>query len=438
MINAVVDYIFCLFDIIAVTILLIITNRNHLRGKLFTILSPIIYSLLLYYSNFVPFNVINVILDYVVVSMLVVTVVNKNMTENIYTFLSIIITLGILDMISAFFVIKVFHVTLEQSIQVVIIKFVAWFISRGVLLVIYPKINFYFNALNVLQGKSKYSLFIFSIFDLIYLLLGYAIYSYYYNIDISVFILMMIGGLIVFNYLLNNLLHKIYEIGEQEKEWERKEALYRLRLNNIEQEYEYIDHFHREKHDFNQHLQMILAYISTEQYVKAKNYIFTLTGKIDHLSEMNNSKYPEIFSFINYKANLAINKGIDVQKEIEIPNDLFVDVIDLTIVLGNLMDNAIEANGAMTAGEKKILLKVYERNNYLIIHTENPYQEVLKNKDNRFISTKEDKHNHGIGLQNIQFIAEKYCGFIDIDYNNKFFIIKIALENLKEEESFQF
>lgn len=414
------------------TLIMIRTKRLYIRSEVVKYISPIIFSLLLFAVGFIHSDFTSLVMSYIVLLLLIVSVIKDKLINNLFTFVSLFITLSILDMITAFMITHIFYISLSESIEDLVYKIIAWIISRGLLFFLFPKFNFYFNVVNILKEKTKYSLIIILLFDLIFLLLGYTIYYNFYTVDISVFIIIMITGLVVFNYLLNNLLHKINEIGEQEKEWEKKENMYRLRLNNIEQEYQYIEHFHRERHDFKQHLQMILAYISTDS-LKAKQYIYTLNQKIDDFSDVGDSKYPEIITFINYKINNAADKGITVDKDINIPDDLNVDIIDLTVVIGNLMDNAIEANERVSPSEKRITLKIYIKNDYLLIHTENPYKEIIKNEDNEFITTKEDKNNHGIGLQNINFIVEKYSGFMDIDHSNQIFTMKIALGNLKEE-----
>lgn len=423
----IIEYIFALLDVVFFTFIVTITNEKKIRDVRIIYLAPIICSILLFISGFIPLGILSTLSSYLILFLLIFSLVKDKVLHILFIFLSLFISLSILDMLTVTIMTTVLGVTLEECTTVLYCKVLVWSVSRFALYLIFPKINFYFDVFNILKGKSRYSLVLFSLFDLIILVLGYMVYYSFYNINFSVFIVVMLFSIVLFNILLNNLLKKINEINKQEKEWERKETMYLLRLNNIEQEYQYVEHFHREKHDFNQHLQMILAYINIDNLTKAKEYIFMLNKKIDNLVINNTTKYPEIFSFIQYKLNIAAENGIEVEKLINLPDNLLVEILDLTVIIGNIIDNAIEANKVLT--KKMLALKIYEKNDYLIINTQNPYKEIVTSDDNQFITTKEDKSNHGIGLQNIQFIVDKYNGFMEIDTSNNIFIIKVALEN---------
>ncbi|MFZ7120463.1 MAG: sensor histidine kinase [Eubacteriaceae bacterium] len=432
MIEIISSYIFCLLDIIVMTLTLHRINKGKIRSGYLLIVTPFVLSIVLLLSDyFIRFNILNVIADGVAVFLLVFIIMEGKFFQLIYQASGIFISLSILDMITAIIVINIFDVTIQESVNILLIKTIAWIISRGVYLYLFPKINIYYLNLNILKGKSKYSLMVFFLFDLIFILFCYSLFLSYSTIEISYFIVLVLLSIIIFNILLNNLLKKIDEYIYQDMEWKQREDIYKMRLKNIEQEFQHIDQFQKEKHDFNQHLQMILAYISTEKIKDAKDYIFKLTDKIENLDQIKSSKHPEINSFILYKTNIANNNGIKIEKNIKLPDRLFIETIDLTIILGNLFDNAIESNEFNKIEKRKIIVNMHEKNNYLIIHTENPYTRInLKN--NILETTKIDKENHGIGLKNINFIVEKYNGFMEMDTSGGIFSIKIALENLKE------
>lgn len=432
LIEIISSYIFCLLDILVMTLTLYRINKEKIRSGFLLVVTPFVLSLILLLSDyFITFNVLNVVADGLAVFLLVFIIMEGKFFQQIYQASGIFISLSILDMITAIIVINIFGVTIQESVNILLIKMIAWIISRGIYAYIFPKINIYYLNLNIIKGKSKYSLMVFFLFDLIFILFCYSLFSYYFTIEISYFIVLILTSVIIFNILLNNLLKKIDEYIYQDMEWKQKEDIYKMRLKNVEQEFQHIEQFQKEKHDFNQHLQMILAYISTEKIKDAKDYIFKLTDKIENLDQIKSSKYPEINSFILYKTNIAHNKGIKVENNIKLPDRLFIEIIDLTIILGNLFDNAIESNEFNKVEKKYIIINIHEKNNYLLIHTENPYTKINLN-NNILETTKVDKKNHGIGLKNINFIVEKYNGFMEMDTSGGVFSIKIALENLKE------
>lgn len=101
---------------------------------------------------------------------------------------------------------------------------------------------------------------------------------------------------------------------------------------------------------------------------------------------------------------------------------------DICLILGNLLENAVEA-AQRAEGEKYIRLHMkYDKNN-LLLFVENNYKGVLiKTKDKRLKSTKTDAGNHGVGIPSVYRIAAKYHGVVTIDDNvaNRF-LIRVVL-----------
>lgn len=100
---------------------------------------------------------------------------------------------------------------------------------------------------------------------------------------------------------------------------------------------------------------------------------------------------------------------------------------DLTVILGNLVDNAMEA--CMTVGEndRYIVFNMFYKPDYLIIQTENPVSGASDMPSGSRKTTKADAKNHGYGLRNIEFLAQKHNGFMKTARENGVFKIDVAL-----------
>ena len=205
-----------------------------------------------------------------------------------------------------------------------------------------------------------------------------------------------------------------YEIGSK----------YYSQINDILEEMRII------KHNLKNSLIIIDTYNKSNQSEKLQKYIDEL------LEETNVFVVPQIdeeniiTSYLSYKTEQAKANNIKVNVENNLTSSIKVDKTDICQVIGNIMDNAIEANRKISENYGKyIKILLYNKENYMIIKSENPATEPLLKKDNIILTTKQDKKNHGLGLRSIQKIAEKYDGSLDAEIIDETFQIKAVFLN---------
>ncbi|MGN0496304.1 MAG: ATP-binding protein [Lachnospiraceae bacterium] len=135
-------------------------------------------------------------------------------------------------------------------------------------------------------------------------------------------------------------------------------------------------------------------------------------------------------AIINSKASYAKQYGINFEVDIELVFDVDYLLDDVSVLLYNLMDNAIEAN-KKNQGQKyiKLTIKGDSRNEKTwIIKIMNPYETAIKRSNNgEYITSKEDKRMHGYGLKSIKQIVEKHKGEIKIEDSENIFKVSIML-----------
>lgn len=106
----------------------------------------------------------------------------------------------------------------------------------------------------------------------------------------------------------------------------------------------------------------------------------------------------------------------------------FIDTIDLYSVLGNVMDNAIEAVEKFEEKEKRqIDVLIYRQHNFVVVNIINPMEEHLNYEDGLPITTKRDKNVHGFGLQSVRQILKKYDGFLNVSEEDGCFSLKMLI-----------
>lgn len=108
----------------------------------------------------------------------------------------------------------------------------------------------------------------------------------------------------------------------------------------------------------------------------------------------------------------------------------FIDTIDLYAILGNAMDNAIEAVEKFQEPEKRqIDVMIYRQQNFLVMNFINPIAHELEYEQEGGlpITTKEDKRYHGYGLRSMRHFVKKYDGYLDVSEEDGFFSLKIMM-----------
>ena len=135
-----------------------------------------------------------------------------------------------------------------------------------------------------------------------------------------------------------------------------------------------------------------------------------------------------IDTIVNSKYLKSLKSNIDFKVDINIPMNISIKGVDLSILLGNVLDNAIEANQKEFNSEKFINLYIVYENDYLVVSCINSYNGiVIKNKKGAIQTQKEDILNHGFGLESVESICEKYNGYLEIEYTKDRFIVKSIL-----------
>ena len=234
--------------------------------------------------------------------------------------------------------------------------------------------------------------------------------------------------LLLFNIIILEIYSKISENFIMEKE----KAIYTQQINimaiNTEEQKKVMENFHREKHDW------INELIALKNEIEYENKDVVLQN-IDRI--IQNCQFGEAISdtgnkcfdaLINVKYTTAKEKGIDFILKIFIPEELPINQCDMGIVLGNILDNAIEATEKCNSSAKKIEIIMGIKKEALVLVVKNPLAGSLKrNKDCKLLSTKEDSKRHGYGINSVIKVARKYNGDVIIEEEGGEFVITVTM-----------
>lgn len=180
------------------------------------------------------------------------------------------------------------------------------------------------------------------------------------------------------------------------------------------------------EHDINNHLNCISMLLNKNAIEDAKKYINSLHSIPSNKGIHINSGNPILDCIIETKSAMAKELKIDFRTSIFIPNQINVDDKTISIILGNSLDNALEA--ASKCKKSFIELSLIYKKGSLIITISNTFNgNIIKDSNGEFITTKDNSANHGLGIKSIKMAIESYDGEIVIKTSKNIFTTIILL-----------
>ena len=167
------------------------------------------------------------------------------------------------------------------------------------------------------------------------------------------------------------------------------------------------------RHDYHNHIQTLKAYRHLGETEKIDGYLNMLDADLKTMDTVIKTGNIMIDAVLNSKISIAASKNIAVAAKAIVPKQLSVQEIDLCVIIGNMLDNAIEACfGQADADKRFIRVYIDIHKELLYIYVANSVGGEIKKSGARYLSKKESA-SHGFGLMRIDKIVAKYNGFTD-------------------------
>lgn len=258
----------------------------------------------------------------------------------------------------------------------------------------------------ILMMKNHYHFFkqeiglLFTLLLIVTILIAGIIHNSYFSL------LFVTLGVLVF--FLMELLHERVLKREENKTIIYQNKLMKQQMDETEKIYMTMRAW---RHDYHNHLQALKGYLHLDKIDLIKIYLDELETDLKNIDKFYHSGNMQVDAIINGKCAIAEQDDIKLEVTCEVPPVLSVNDLDLCVILGNLLDNAIESCRKIEEKENRFIrITIGTLKKQLYIHIMNSTDESLEIRTAQYFSTK--RGDHGYGLNRVDKLVEKYDGYL--------------------------
>ena len=236
----------------------------------------------------------------------------------------------------------------------------------------------------------------------------------------TLFLFIINVGAILIYYVVTRL------ILEQNKTLELKEKNHQLTMQAVQYEnlQEKITDARRAKHDVRHHIALIQEYVNHGELEALRRYLDRYSASLPDDSLVRFCENAAANAVLLYFAQQAKNNDIDYIVKADIPGDIFISDTDLSVLFGNLIENALDACRDDQSDDRKIVIRAGLKGNTLCVTVDNTFTGTLRHANSgELISTKHK--GRGLGTQSVKSIAEQYGGVCRFEVKDGMFCASV-------------
>lgn len=234
--------------------------------------------------------------------------------------------------------------------------------------------------------------------------------------------------------LVNYVVFEIYDWMSRDAVVREENRLYGQQLELCSRQAEERESLYLEirriRHDMKNYLSVLLGAVQTGEKREAEILIQEMLndGISNRTSEVSHSGNIVVDSLVNHKYALAVKDGIMFEADVFIPVSLPFLSGHLAVILGNLLDNALEACREVPEGQRFISLDISYVKEMLQICIRNSYHAThRKDSSGRHLTTKKDTLHHGIGLSSAEQAVSCYHGGMTVEETRNEFRVAVVM-----------
>lgn len=179
------------------------------------------------------------------------------------------------------------------------------------------------------------------------------------------------------------------------------------------------------RHDYHNHIQAMQASMALGKYDEVNEYLRQLNDDLTNVDTVLKTGRVMVDAILNGKISIAAQNGISVNAKARIADKMDMNDVDLCVIIGNLLDNAIEENKKLDMEKRFLRIYIGTKNTYLYIAITNAAGKKSKKNGSLFLSSKGTEH--GFGLARVQGIVKKYDGIFTADSEDGGFTAEVLI-----------
>ncbi|MBE6931249.1 MAG: GHKL domain-containing protein [Ruminococcaceae bacterium] len=185
------------------------------------------------------------------------------------------------------------------------------------------------------------------------------------------------------------------------------------------------------RHDYHNHIQALQASMAQGKYEEVSAYLRLLNHDLTTVDTTVKTGRVMVDAILNGKMNIAAQSDIPVNVKAHIPAGTPVSDVDLCVIIGNLLDNAIEENRKLPEESRFIRVYIGQKNTQFYLAFTNAAGKKQEKRGQLFASSK--MTGHGFGLARVESIVTKYGGLFSADSEDGGFTAELLIPLTPEE-----
>lgn len=240
-------------------------------------------------------------------------------------------------------------------------------------------------------------------------------YIFYIGVS-AIFIIFILLTIILFNKYMVSLVDKRIAVYQND--------LVKKHCDEVQNIYKQMRGW---RHDYHNHIQTMKALNVLGKSKEINEYLGKLDKDLTSVDTVLKTGNVMVDAILNSKISLVKSNKISIKAKATVPNGLLISEIDLCVIIGNILDNALEACQKISDVRKRfirIYIGIYKKSFYISV--QNSSGGEVKKIGRAYLSTK-DSPSHGFGLIRIEKIVARYDGYVNCQNEEGVFVTEIMM-----------